>query len=205
MALNRGDKMKNNMGPYINRLCKALAIITLGFGGGVGLFVMIVIICTSGDPNAFDYAVKSGLTIGLISGILVCAVLIPLDLFTRMFLAKGVYKDVFELEQVREIKMEGSSKEVLAACREALLKIPHVKSVSDDAEQMVTRAVTGTSWRSTGEEMEVEMNPIAENSWMVRCSSKPKSSNALFDYGKNFENVETWIAKVMNSGKTVKS
>jgi len=66
---------------------------------------------------------------------------------------------------------------------------------------MVTRAVTGTSWRSTGEEMEVEMNPIAENSWLVRCSSKPKSAGALFDYGKNFENVETWISKIMNSGK----
>lgn len=190
------------MGPYINRLCKALAIITLGFGGGVGLFVMIVIICTSNDPNAFSYAWKSGLTIGLILGVLVCAVLIPLDLFTRMFLAKGVYKDVFELEQIREVKMEGTSKEVLAACREALLKIPHVKSVSDDSEQMVTRAITGTSWRSAGEEMEVEMNPIAENSWLVRCSSKPKAATALFDYGKNFENVETWIAKIVNSGKS---
>lgn len=205
MASIDGDTMKSKMGPYLNRLCKALASITLGFGGGVGLFVMIVIICTSNDHNAFDYAVKSGLTIGLITGILTCAVLIPLDLFTRMFLAKGVYKDVFELEQVREIKMEGSSKEVLAACREALLKIPHVKSVSDDAEQMVTRAITGTSWRSTGEEMEVEMNPIAENSWIVRCSSKPKSSHALFDYGKNYENVETWLAKIWGSGKAVKS
>lgn len=188
-------------GSYINRLCKALAISTLGFGGGVGLFVMIVIICTSGDPLAPSYAWKAGLTIGLIFGVLRVAVLLPLDLFTRMFLAKGVYKDVFELEQVREIKMEGTSKEVLAACREALLKIPYVKSVSDDSEQMVTRAVTGTSWRSTGEEMEVEINPIAENSWLVRCSSKPKAPTALFDYGKNFENVETWITKIMNSGK----
>lgn len=189
------------MGPYINRICRALTVSTLGFGGGVGLLVMIIIIVTSNDPQAFNYAWKSGLAIGAIFGILLVAVLIPLDLFARMFLAKGIYKDVFELEQVREIKMEGSSKEVLAACREALLKIPHVKSVSDDSEQMVTRAVVGTSWRSPGEEMEVEINPIAENSWMVRCSSKPKSPSALFDYGKSFENVETWISRIKASGK----
>ncbi len=194
-------KATNKFGSYINRICKALAISTLGFGGGVGLFVMIVIVTSSNDPQAFSYAWKSGLTIGLIFGILRVAVLLPLDLFTRMFLAKGIYKDVFELEQVREIKMEGTSKEVLAACREALLKIPYVKSVSDDSEQMVTRAITGISWRSTGEEMEVEINPIAENSWLVRCSSKPKMENALFDYGKNFENVETWISKIIGSGK----
>jgi len=175
---------------------------TLGFGGGVGLMVMIVIIITTkNDPQAFNYAWKWGLTIGLVFGVLMVAVHIPLDLFTRMFLAKGVYKDVFELEQVREIKIEGTSKEVLAACREALLKIPHVKSVSDDSEQMVTRAIMGTSWRSPGEEMEVEINPIAENLWMVRCSSKPRSTNAIFDYGKNFENVETWISKIKDSGK----
>lgn len=193
--------MRKHMGSYVNRLCRAFTVSTLGLGGGVALLVMIVIITTSNDPQAFEYAWKGGLTIGLIFGVLLVAVQIQLDLFTRMFLAKGIYKDVFELEQVREVKMEGSSKEVLAACREALLKVAYVKSVSDDSEQMVTRAVTGTSWRSTGEEMEVEINPIAENSWSIKCTSKPKSANALFDYGKNFENVETWLSKIKATGK----
>jgi hypothetical protein len=195
--------MRQNMGSYLNRLCRALTVSTLGFGGGIALLVMIIIIVTSNDPQAANYGWKAGLTIGLIFGVLHVVVSVLLDLFARMFLAKGVYKDVFELEQVREVKMEGTSKEVLAACREALLKISYVKSVSDDSEQMITRAVMGTSWRSTGEEMEVEMNPIAENSWMVKCTSKPRSPNALFDYGKNFENVETWISKIKATGKAV--
>jgi len=186
---------------YINRICKALLVSTLGFGGGVFLFVMIAIIYTHGnDKQVFMHALTSGLVIGLIGGIMYVAVLLPLDMFTRMFMAKGVYKDIFEMEQVREIRMQGTSKEVLAACREALLKIPHIKSVSDDSEQMVTRARTGSSWRSPGEEIEVEMNPVAENSWIVRCVSKPKSTSAVFDYGKNFENVETWLSKIRSSG-----
>ncbi|MBX9668440.1 MAG: hypothetical protein K2X93_12515 [Candidatus Obscuribacterales bacterium] len=190
------------MGRYFSRICKALSVSTLGFGGGVALFVMIVIVTTSNDPQAFNYAWKAGLTIGLIFAVLLVAVLLPLDLFARMFLAKGIYKGIFELEQVREVKMQGTSKEVLAACREALLKIPYVKSVSDDSEQMITRARTGTSWRSSGEELEVEMNPIAENSWILRCSSKPKSPTAVFDYGKNFENVETWLSRMKSTGST---
>ncbi|MBX3134860.1 hypothetical protein KF707_01400 [Candidatus Obscuribacterales bacterium] len=195
--------MRQNMASYLNRICRALTVSTLGLGGGVALLVMIIIITTSNDPQAFNYAWKGGLTIGLIFGVVSCVVFILLDLFARMFLAKGVYKDVFELEQVREIKMEGTSKEVLAVCRDALLSISYVKAVSDDAEQMITRAVMGTSWRSTGEEMEVEINPIAENRWILKCTSKPKQPDALFDYGKNFENVEGWMSKIRASGKSI--
>ena len=189
---------------YLARVLRALAVITFGIGGGVGLFVLCVILVVNmnkSEPLAFTYAWKAGLVIGLIFGVLLVAVFVPLDLFARLFLAKGVYKDIFELEQVREIRMHGTPKEILAACREALLAIPHVKSVSEDSEQMVTRALTGTSWRSPGEEIEVEMNPISEGNWIVRCLSKPKSPNAVFDYGKNFENVETWLGRVKSSGR----
>lgn len=189
------------MGRYLARLLRAFVVSVVGFGGGVGLMVMIIIVVIKNEPQAFTHAWKAGLAIGLIFGVLLIAVLVLLDISSRLFLAKGVYKGIFEIEQVREVQMKGTPKEVLAACREALLAIPHVKSVSDDAEQMITRALTGTSWRSTGEEIEVEMNPIEENSWTVKCSSKPKSPTAVFDYGKNFENVETWIGRIKSSGK----
>jgi hypothetical protein len=40
--------------------------------------------------------------------------------------------------------------------------------------------------------MDVEINPQEEMKWHLRCLSKPRSSNMVFDYGKNFENVEAW-------------
>ena len=191
------------MSRYLLRTLRALVISTLGVGGGIGLFVMIVIITTNNGPNAFDTAWRMGLTIGLVIGIFLVAIIVPMDLFVRLFLAKGVYSDVWELEQIREVTMKGTSKEVLAACREALLSVPQVKSVSDDSEHLVTRAITGTSLRSSGEEIECEINPISEDTWTVRCVSKPKSASTIFDYGKNFENVETWLTKLKESGRAV--
>lgn len=186
---------------YIFRTLRALVITTLGVGGGVALFAMIVIILVKNGPDAFSHALRWGMAIGFVYAILFVAVLLPLDMFGRMFLSKGIYNDVWELEQVREVKLSGTSKEVLAACREALLQVSYVKSVSDDSEHLITRALCGNSLRSPGEEIEVEINPIAENTWIARCTSKPRSKNDLFDYGKNFENVETWVGKVKASGR----
>jgi hypothetical protein len=83
--------------------------------------------------------------------------------------------------------------------------VPYVTRVSDDLENMISRAVTGTSWRSGGEEMEVEITPIAVNKWHIKVLSRPKSKNVLFEWGKNFENVETWLTQfneLVASGNT---
>ncbi len=191
------------MGRYLARTLRALIVSTLGVGGGVGLFVMIVIVTLNNGPNAFDTAWRSGLAIGFMVGIFLIAVLLPLDLFVRLFLAKGEYRNVWELEQVREVTIKGSSKEALATCRNALLLVPQVKTVSDDSEQMITRAVTGICLRSQGEDIEVEINPVNEGIWTARCTSRPRSASTIFDYGKNFENVETWLSKIKDGGTVV--
>jgi len=92
--------------------------------------------------------------------------------------------------------MKGPSKQVLVFCREALLAVPYVKAVTEDAENMVARASTGTSWRSPGEVIEVEVNPLAEDEWKVTIMSRPEKKDNFFDYGKNFVNVEVWFSKV---------
>lgn len=181
---------------YFLRTLRALVISTLGIGGGVALFAMIVFIIGHNGPEAFQHALKSGMMVGLVYATFLLAVLLPLDLFSRTFLSKGVYKDVWELEQVREIQIHGTAKEVLAISRRAILKIGNIKSVSDDSEHLLTRALTGSSLRSPGEEIEVEINPLAENVWSAKCMSKPRSRACLFDYGKNFENVQTWVAEI---------
>ncbi|MBZ0188336.1 MAG: hypothetical protein K8F91_18965 [Candidatus Obscuribacterales bacterium] len=188
------------VGRYILGMLKAVLVIALGFGGGLGLLIFIFIIVFHNERSAFLDAAGWGLSIGLVAGILLGFVFLLLDLSARLYQAKGMHKQIWELEQFREMEVEGSSKEVLAASREALLAIPYIESVSDDAENLVTRATSGTSWRSSGEHIEVEINPVSEGKWLVRCSSKTKSSKIVFDYGKNFENVESWFSKMKQSG-----
>jgi hypothetical protein len=193
------------MSRYFARVVRALVVSTLGFGGGVGLLVMIFMLGIRHDQMAVQFGWKAGLIIGLLFAFLLVAVLLPLDLTAHLFLGKGLYKEIWELEQVRAVVVEGSLKEVLQATRQSLLLVPYVKSVSDDVEHLVTRASTGPSWRSAGEELEVELNPLKENTWKLKCTSRSRSKSVVFDYGKNFENVETWqrnLHGMLQSGAT---
>jgi hypothetical protein len=193
------------MSRYFARVVRALVVSTLGFGGGVGLLVMIVMLGIRHDQMAVQFGWKAGLIIGLLFAFVLVAVLLPLDLTAHLFLGKGLYKEIWELEQVRAVVVEGSLKEVLSATRQSLLLVPYVKSVSDDVEHLVTRASTGPSWRSAGEELEVELNPLKENTWKLKCTSRSRSKSVVFDYGKNFENVETWqrnLHGMLQSGAT---
>jgi len=193
------------MSRYFARVIRALVVSTLGFGGGVGLLVMIFMLGIRHDQMAVQFGWKAGLIIGLLFAFLLVAVLLPLDLTAHLFLGKGLYREIWELEQVRAVVVEGSLKEVLQATRQSLLLVPYVKSVSDDVEHLVTRASTGPSWRSAGEELEVELNPLKENTWKLKCTSRSRSKSVVFDYGKNFENVETWqrnLHGMLQSGAT---
>ncbi len=172
-----------------------MLVSSLGFGGGIGLLIMIFVLTNTDKPNAFRYGLMAGLTIGGIFAVFMVAVLLPLDLSAHVFLSKGRYRQIWELEQMRELDVVGTGKQVLHAARQALLVVPYVTRVSDDVEHMITRAASGPSWRSSGEEMEVELTPMAENHWKVKVVSRPRSKNVVFDYGKNFENVETWVGQ----------
>lgn len=172
-----------------------MLVSSLGFGGGIGLLVMIFVLTNKNEPNAFRYGLTAGLLFGAIFAAFTLAVLLPLDLSAHVFLAKGRYRQIWELEQSRELEVDGTAKQILHASRQALLVVPYVTQVSDDLENMICRAVTGTSWRSGGEQMEVEITPINAARWHVKVLSRPKSKNVVFEWGKNFENVETWLSQ----------
>jgi hypothetical protein len=191
---NQKDQ-KSNPSPvqrYLARIVRAVLVCTLGFGGGAGMFVFIGFLIFTGNAHAFDIGWKAGLIIGLLFSAIILAIMLPMDLSAHLFLSKGNYKEIWELEQTRELVAAGTNREVTSACRQALLVVPYVSNVSDDTEHLITRAATGKSWRSAGEDIEVEINPVSATSWNLRCTSRSKGKNVLFDYGKNFENVETW-------------
>jgi hypothetical protein len=179
------------MSLYIRRLLRAGLVSALGFGGGVGLLIFIFALMLGG-AHAINYAVKAAIFFGLLFSVMLVVVMMMLDLTVRLYIARGFTEGVWELEQTRVVELDGTIKQIAAACRQALLSVPNVTNVTDDMENLLARAQTGASWRSPGEDLEVEINPVNESRWQVRCVSKPRSPKVVFDYGKNFENVEIW-------------
>lgn len=193
------------MGKYLFRVLRALIISSLGVGGGFGLLFMIFVLNNKSDPNAFRYGMTAGLLFGVIFALFMLAVLLPLDLSAHIFLSKGSYRQIWELEQVREFEVTGTAKQILHFARQALLVVPYVVEVSDDLENMITRAKSGTSWRSAGEVLEVEINPLSSTTWKIKVSSRPSNKKLFFDYGKNFENVETFVGHFKTLAKSESS
>lgn len=197
------QSQSQNMQRYFARIVRALIVTTLGVGGGVALCVFIFCVVTGHQTDAWRHSLYAGFVIGLCVAVLFVCVLLPRDLITKMFLAKGQYREIWELEQTLDMEVEGTLKEVFAACRQALLSVPYVRAVSDDFENLVATANTGPSWRSSGEEIQVEINPLSENRWHLKCSSHSHTRDIVFDYGKNFENVDVWATQMRNAVKVI--
>ncbi len=197
------QSQSQSMQRYFARIVRALIVTTLGVGGGVGLCVFIFCVVTGHQADAGRHSLYAGFVIGLCVAVLFVCVLLPRDLITKMFLTKGQYREIWELEQTLDMEVEGTLKEVFAGCRQALLAVPYVRAVSDDFENLVAIANTGPSWRSSGEEIQVEINPVAENRWHLKCSSHSHTRDIVFDYGKNFENVDVWATQMRKSVKVI--
>lgn len=180
------------MARYFARIIRAVVVSSLGFGGGIGLLTFIAILVTTGKQDALHIAIEAAIIIGLAFGIFCAALLLLSDLTSRLFAAQGFRNEIWELEQEREVEVEGSIKDARMLSRKALLAVPNVKNVSDEDNEYGIKASIGASWKSAGESMRVQIEPAAENRWKVKCVSTCLSSNIAFDYGKNFENVETW-------------
>lgn len=185
------------MARYFARIIRALFVSSIGFGGGVGLLTFIAILVTTGKQDALWIALKAGLVIGLLFGVMCAVVLLLSDLTGRLFAAQGFRTEIWELEQERAIEVRGSIKDARVLSRNALLAVPNVKSVTDDDDEHTIHAAIGPSWRSPGENMYVRIEPTSdEDRWNVKCVSACLSENVAFDYGKNFENVETWMRTI---------
>ena len=65
---------------YLLRVMRAMLVTSLGVGGGIGLLVLIVVLTTKNEPNAFKYGITVGLLLGGMFALFMVAVLLPLDL-----------------------------------------------------------------------------------------------------------------------------
>lgn len=194
---------------YLFRLCTIALVSTLGVGGGVGLLVFIVVLAGKGDQHAWQYGLITGAITGLISTAVFFGIMMPLDLLFRWSVARNRKTNgrqaILENEQMRELILFGSTQKIHFACRQALLSIPGIKNVHDDAAQAKISATTGASWRCPGEIIEVEIMKEDAEKYLLRCLSRPAINKVVFDYGKNFENVEMWKERTQEFMKATSS
>lgn len=188
------------MARYFARIVRALVVSSLGFGGGVALLVFIAILVLTGKQSAVPIALQTGIVCGISFGLFLAAVMLLSDLTYRLFIAQGKNRvEIWELEQAREVIIKGSIKDARAYGRQALLSVPNLKVVADEDNEYSIRASTGATWRSAGERMQIQISPVEgsnQQRWVVKCVSSCLQDNIAFDYGKNFENVESWLKKI---------
>lgn len=190
------------MSRYLARILRAIIVAVLGVGGGAGLLIFIAMIVLRSDQfSAIDVALQTALVIGLGFGCIIATILLLTDLTMRLFVSHGHYEEIWELEQTRVLELEGSLRDVRRLCREALLVVPNLKSISELADSPDINASTGASWRSPGELVEISIQPAGENKWTIRCHSHCTQKNIAFDYAKNYENVESFLKRMATISK----
>lgn len=192
------------MARYFARMVRAVLVAFLGLGGGIGLLTFMILLLGTGQQKALSIGLQSAVIVGLCFGCFFALILFLSDLSMRLFVSHGRYAEIWELEQARELEIPAPIKDVKRFCREALLVVPNVSTISETEDQLGMSAKTGPSWKSAGELLEVSITPMSENRFKVRCVSKPRRHDVAFDYAKNFENVEAWLGKVLSflSGAT---
>lgn len=185
------------MARYLARIIRAVIVSVLGLGGGIGLLTFIALIILKSDQfTAIDVSLKSALVVGLSFGCFMALVFLLTDLTMRLAASQGRYEEIWELEQTREVEVDGTLKEIRQLCRESLLVMPNLKSVAEENFQSGMMASTGNSWRSPGEQVAITFEQLAEDRWKVRCVSRCTQKDIAYDYAKNYENVESWLRRL---------
>jgi len=161
--------------------------VTIGILAGV-LFGLVM-----SRKMGFLNGLLAGIQFGSICAVLMASVLIPLDYFmTRKLPAKAL-----DVNQVREIQVDGALDETFQKCVDLLKRCKTIKSVSPSKkEDFLISARTRASIVSFGEEITLHFQELTKGIIKIQISSKPAVPFTLLDYGKNFRNVELIREKI---------
>ena len=192
---------KTKMLKYFFHILNFAIISCLGFGGGIALMRYIFLtVNNQGSLIEFFNSLKIGFFLGIVFSVFLILILFLLDISSRLFIVKDKNSNnsqsIWDIEQCREIELSGSLNEVLNIARQALMEITSIRKINQDNKTQSIEAVTNVTWRSFGEIITISVESKADNTWLLKCTSKCKNKNVLFDYAKNFENVETWLNEV---------
>lgn len=166
---------------YLSRLIVFYLLSTIAWGIFVGLCLASYI------------GIEQGILFGIGGGLIVSFVITSTGALYDYLLRRSIFKRYltrsFDLIQKREVMTEGNILIIFQKSIEALKIIPTIKSVSPMLETNIITAITSTTWKSFGETIKIELFQEGDKVKIVLCS-RPRLGTAIFDCGKNIENVE---------------
>lgn len=141
----------------------------------------------------FSFGLKKGVLYGIEGGVIVAFLITVIGagydyLIRRRVFSKYGKKD-FELVQMRDIIFKGDIKNFFPRSVAALKKVSWIKDLFPDFESNNIKAITRTTWGAFGEKIDIEFYQEGERIRVI-VRSKPRIRTAIFDCGKNIENVE---------------
>jgi hypothetical protein len=175
---------------YILRILFAFIIGALAFGVLFGTFLSIM--------NASLEGFALGLFVGAIWALLVFAVFLPLDVFEKVKCYRKYGFIDFRVRQQRTVRIDGDCITILDTLQRVFQSHKTIHLRKKDTKRGIIEAEVGRSWRSFGEKMTVTLNWNQGNKVSVTVSSRPKIPATMFDFSKNFENVELIIQGIRN-------
>jgi len=135
-----------------------------------------------------------GIAGGLIVSFFICIIGALYDFVLRRSVFKKYGVKNYDLVQIRETILKGELKDVFPRSFDAIKKIRKVKKVNSSSDNKIV-VTTGASWNSIGEKIEIE-HSNENHGIKVRILSKPVLKTAVFDGGKNIENVEAFFRSI---------
>jgi hypothetical protein len=172
------------------RLLSFFFLISIVWGLIFGIWLSIYF----GNLNGVLYGLKGGLIFGLI--ITITSALYDYLLRLRVFKKYG--KKNFDVIQKREIILDGDIEDIIQKIMSALKMIKGVKKICPDYNTNKIFAIRGTTWRTFGEKIEININQ-EKNEIKVSIQSRPRLKTAIFDGGRNIENVEVFCSLLRRS------
>ncbi|MGH9369801.1 MAG: hypothetical protein ACRD3M_19285, partial [Thermoanaerobaculia bacterium] len=92
---------------------------------------------------------------------------------------------------VQEVELVNSLAGAVAACAEAVHALPKTSVAETNSNTQTIRATRGWTWRSWGDEIQIDVRGTESGASIIRISSRPRLRTTLVDWGSNLRNVTT--------------
>lgn len=175
---------------YLLRLFIFFLLISITWGLLFGLWLGLYIGFATGTFYGLQGGFVFGFVLTVIGGLY--------DYLFRLHVFKRYGTKSFDLIQKRELLLVGNVKDLIQKSISILKMIRGVKKIYPNYDTHEIVAIRGTTWKTFGEKMELKFCPQGEKIELF-IQSRPRLKTAIFDGGKNIENVEEFCSLMKRS------
>lgn len=133
-------------------------------------------------------AASVGIIGGIVVGVLLSLILVTIHkISVQRFLDAG-YENTESVRQLTSIDLAVPYDQAFRLCV-AALKGLGLERIQEDILGGVIKVKTRSSWKSSGEIVEIQITNLRDRETRVRIRSDPRMPSTSLDYGKNLDNV----------------